>query len=493
MTNDEEILLTFSKDDGVRNIYTWALFFVSAVLMFHNIWSGSLLPWDEGTYGEIAREIIVEKEGWLTLHLNYQPWFEKPPLYIWLIALAYKVFGVNEFSVRIWSALFGFGCVILLSFFSKKLFLSRRIAFFSSLSLIGFTQFVKHSKMGLMDAPLTFFILLGLFFFWIGRKKDCYLLLVGITTGTAFLIKSFAALSLPIIIIVFAFADGEAKKLVKNKKLFLGFLIGFLICSPWHIYEYIQWGSTFPREYFTHHILGRSFEALFSKNRGALYYFTMLLSQNIPLGAISYLTIPYIFYSLHSEKDRERRAAFILVIAPVAVTLFLFSLVKTKVITYIMLVYPFLSMSIAVTAERIINIGRSDNRKLLIMTTLVIILLTIPVGRFILDKTKTLDYHPRLKNLSLSAKSNSNKQEVLFLYLIPEIEEVLFYSERKITQVDRDELLRKASDSKSFLCLMSKIDGFFEDLKKYGLTILYENDDYILYQIGFLSTPPKNT
>lgn len=475
--------MIFPENHKANQIFVFGLFLLLAMYMFNNLWSGSLISCDEGVYGEIAREIIVGKKGWLTFHFNYQPWFEKPPLYIWLIALAYKLFGINEFSVRIWSALFGFGCVILLYFFSKKLFLSSRIALFSSLSLIGFTGFIKFSKWGFMDAPLTFFILLGLFLFWIGRRKAHYLLYIGILTGVAFMVKNFAAFLLPIIVIVFALVNEELKQLM-NKKLFFGFLIGFLICLPWHIYEYIIWGNTFINEYFLKHVLMRTFQTFNENPESTLFYFKRLFDQNIPLGIISFFTIPYIVYSLHLEKDRERKSAFILIVTSVAVTFILFSFVKTKYYQYIMPAYPFLSLSIAVTADRIISKWRSDNRKPTI--ALLLILIMIPIGRYILDEHKTLDYSPEIKSLALSAKSNSNEQEVIFLYQFPRLEtsDILFYSERKIIFVDRDELFERASDSKPFLCLMSKKNGFFEKLKikKYGLTILRQTDKYILYK-----------
>ncbi len=479
MTDDKEMPLTFPKDDGLHNIYVWALFLVSAVYMLGNVWMGSLLPGDEGAYGQIAREIVVAKEGWLTLHLNNEPWFEKPPLYIWLIALTYKIFGVNEFSVRLWSALFGYGCVVLVYFLSIQFFISKRIALFSPLVLIGFTQFVKQSKMGMMDGPLTFFILLGLFLFWIGRKEDRYLLFVGITAGVAFMVKSFAAFLLPIIIAVFGFASGETKKLT-NGRLLSGFAIGILLCLPWHIYECMKWGNAFADEYFFHHIVRRAVDGLGGNRGGALYYFEMLLSQNIPLGALSFLAVPYILYSIRSERDGERKTALVLVAVSVAVTYILFSLVKTKIITYIMPAYPFLALAIAATADRVVGGKRLKDPKILIM--FLIVLAMIPSGRIFFDRHRTLDYSPGLKKSSLSAKTHSNERDILYLYEIPEFWEILFYSERKIDPITRDDFLRKASASNPFLCLMSKSDGFFAELKKNGLTALYEDEEYVLYQ-----------
>jgi 4-amino-4-deoxy-L-arabinose transferase-like glycosyltransferase len=472
----------FPKNYKRIDIYAYVLFIVSAIYMFYNLWCGSLYAWDEGWYGEVAREIVIEGRGWLTLHYNYQPWFHKPPLYIWMIAIAYKFFGVNEFAVRIWSTIFGFSSIILVYFLSKKLFLSERVAFFSSLILVGFAQFVKQSRMGMMDAPLTFFILLGIYFFWIGRKREWYLLYVGIITGIAFMLKSFAAFQIPIIIILFSFITGERKRLV-NPKVIYGFLIGFLICLPWHLYQYIGYGITFINEYFLVHIVKRTFESLPGDQGNVLYYFKILNFKNIPLGTIGLFTIPYIFVSAFLEKDKDRKAAFILMLTSIAVILLLFSVVTTKLPWYIVPVYPFLSISIAVSIDILVSRMNYNKGKLLII--IFVILIAIPIARFVFDKKhKNSDYSSELKKISLSAKNYSGKSDPFLLYRIHEETVTLFYSERKISRVNKDDLLMTISNINPFICLMSKKDGFFKELKnkKYGLTILKETDKYILYK-----------
>src|SRR5437762_1907646 len=71
-----------------------------------------LTNWDEGIYAEISREML--SLGPLVPHWNYQPWFEKPPLMLWITAAFFKIFGVTEFWARAGSALSGVGIVALL-------------------------------------------------------------------------------------------------------------------------------------------------------------------------------------------------------------------------------------------------------------------------------------------------------------------------------------------------------------------------------------------
>src|SRR2546430_13785618 len=69
---------------------------LGAILSFWNLGGSDLTHWDEGRTAERAREILVFND-WVTLHLNYQPDFAKPPLYYWLTTLLYQIIGVNEF------------------------------------------------------------------------------------------------------------------------------------------------------------------------------------------------------------------------------------------------------------------------------------------------------------------------------------------------------------------------------------------------------------
>src|ERR1044072_1358479 len=73
-----------------------AFFFVSGKIAF--------LGPDEPCYAEVAREVFVGGD-YISTHLAGCLWFEKPALYYWLAALAYRVFGVNEFAARFPSGL----------------------------------------------------------------------------------------------------------------------------------------------------------------------------------------------------------------------------------------------------------------------------------------------------------------------------------------------------------------------------------------------------
>ena len=75
-----------------ENIFSrdWFLLFILIVLCIYlfvfKLGASTLWNFDEARYGEVAKEMI-KLGDWITPHLNYRAWLDKPSLYIWLTAL----------------------------------------------------------------------------------------------------------------------------------------------------------------------------------------------------------------------------------------------------------------------------------------------------------------------------------------------------------------------------------------------------------------------
>src|SRR5438477_3679983 len=70
---------------------------------------------DEGRYSEISREMAASGD-WITPRLNGIKYFEKPPLQYWATAIAFKLFGENEYSARLYVGLCGLATILLAGF-----------------------------------------------------------------------------------------------------------------------------------------------------------------------------------------------------------------------------------------------------------------------------------------------------------------------------------------------------------------------------------------
>ena len=78
----------------------WAGAIGIGLIWFLTLGVRHLLPSDEGRYAEIAREMLASGD-WVTIRYNGLKYFEKPPLQIWMTALAFKAFGIGEWQARL--------------------------------------------------------------------------------------------------------------------------------------------------------------------------------------------------------------------------------------------------------------------------------------------------------------------------------------------------------------------------------------------------------
>ena len=78
-----------------------------------------LFDWDEINFAESAREMMVTGD-YFRVHVNFSPFWEKPPLFFWLQSGSMHLFGVNEFAARFPNAICGIVTVTVIYFLGKK-------------------------------------------------------------------------------------------------------------------------------------------------------------------------------------------------------------------------------------------------------------------------------------------------------------------------------------------------------------------------------------
>jgi 4-amino-4-deoxy-L-arabinose transferase-like glycosyltransferase len=79
--------------------FHWFIVLFVFLACIPTIGSSALFDWDEVNFAECAREMIVSKD-YFNVTINFQAFWEKPPLFIWMQALSMLIFGVNEFAAR---------------------------------------------------------------------------------------------------------------------------------------------------------------------------------------------------------------------------------------------------------------------------------------------------------------------------------------------------------------------------------------------------------
>src|ERR1700749_4359995 len=78
-----------------------------------------LFDWDEINFAECAREMIVSKD-YLRAQIDFMPFWEKPPFFIWMQVLSMKLFGVGEYAARFPNAFIGILTLLSLFYIGKR-------------------------------------------------------------------------------------------------------------------------------------------------------------------------------------------------------------------------------------------------------------------------------------------------------------------------------------------------------------------------------------
>ena len=140
-----------------REIGTAALLtLLGLLLFFYRLGSLSLFDADEPAFAEAAREMLLSGD-WITPQFNFEPRFDKPILFYWLIALAYKGFGIGEFAARFWSAAFATGLVLSIFLFGRQ-WLGQRGALMAALAFATNVGTAILARAAVTDMTLAFFM-----------------------------------------------------------------------------------------------------------------------------------------------------------------------------------------------------------------------------------------------------------------------------------------------------------------------------------------------
>ena len=75
-----------------------ALVAAALLLFVPGLGAVHLFDWDEINFAEISREMLL-LDDFSRVHVDFRPFWEKPPLFFWMQVGAMELFGVGEFAV----------------------------------------------------------------------------------------------------------------------------------------------------------------------------------------------------------------------------------------------------------------------------------------------------------------------------------------------------------------------------------------------------------
>ena len=357
---------------AIRN---YAFLFFAGVL-FHVIgtWSLPLIDRDEPRFAEASREMI-ERTDYVIPYFNNQYRFDKPPLTYWAQIACYRIFGENDFAARfpttvaaalVALAIFAWGSRLRSSQrppASQASIGGSRIGWWAAIIFTLSLQVFAHGKAAVADMWLVLFVTMA---HWAGYEMlsryrgtsvhqtsnikhqtfDRWWWIFYVSIALAFLAKGPIGF-IPLLTVAVMRWKDRRLQLEKRFAFVRGIALMLVIISFWAIPALIRTHGEFLRVGIGHHVIGRSFGAMEGHGSNSFGTYLLLLPFYFVTVFVSFfpwsIKLPWLCKRLRTSRDQVD----LYLLAGVAITFAIFTLVKTKLPHYTLPAFPLLSLLLA--------------------------------------------------------------------------------------------------------------------------------------------------
>jgi len=311
---------------------------ISLLIFYPFLGMVHLFDWDEINFAEAAREMIVTGD-YSAVTIDYLPFWEKPPLFLWMQAISMKLMGVGDYAARFPNAIAGSFSLALFVYLGNRL---KNVQFGLIWAALYASSLLPqlYFKSGIIDPWFNLFIFMGI---WLaheyvksklaGSEKLKYVALAGLSIGLGVMTKGPVALLIFLMVAGIFWAISKFKPIFSIKGILTFLLVFTIVGSLWFVIEIANGRAYIVEDFITYQI--RLFQIQDAGHGGPfLYHWYVLLVGCFPLSIFA------IFQLFKKDNTNESSKQFNLIMVVLFwVVLLLFSIVKTKIIHYSSLCY----------------------------------------------------------------------------------------------------------------------------------------------------------
>ncbi len=341
---------------------------IGGLAFLWNLGSFGLVDETEPLFAEAARQMTVTGD-WITPYFNEATRFDKPPLIYWLMAIAYRLVGVNEWAVRLPSALAAIALTAF-SFITLRHFglprpadapspdgssspacLPLYLSAFIGSGIMALTpQAMVWGRTGVSDMLLSSCMGCALLAFFWGyvqppgtRAKPIWYLLFYVLVALAVLTKGPVGLVIPGLTIgVFLLYLGNWRTVLREMLPLRGLLLLTAIAIPWFVLVIQANGEIYINSFFGYHNLER-FTQVVNRHRAPwFFYFLVVLGGFAPYSTHLPVAIARLRFWQRSRWQQAPRSAQLGLFALVwfGVIFGFFTIAVTKLPSYVLPLLP---------------------------------------------------------------------------------------------------------------------------------------------------------
>lgn len=301
---------------------------------------------DEGRYVEIPREMVTTGD-YITPRLNGLKYFEKPPLMYWIQSFFIKTLGIKEWAMRLPLALMGLiGCFMI---YAAGRFLFNRSSGLIAATILGSSLlYIVLSQLITLDMGVSFFLTACLLSFITAvnlqnNQRRLFMYCAAIFAALSVLTKGLIGLALPGLIVLIWVTLTNNWKLLIQLYLPTSILIFFAIATPWHVLVSLK-NPEFFDFYFINEHFNRFLTTVHRRYQPFWFFIPIIIAGFMPWTSFM---IKALYKGIKSAKKNPNILFFLLW---ALVPFVFFSLSNSKLIPYILPVFPALAL---ITANHI--------------------------------------------------------------------------------------------------------------------------------------------
>ncbi len=318
--------------------YFWILTLLSALVLFAPIRTGDLAGYDDARYAMVAKDVL-QTGHWMDIRANGGAALEHPPLFSWMQAGLFSLFGISDALAKLPSALCGFGTILLTGWLARRLTRDPSLAVLAMFVMATSIYFLKYAARAMTDVPFTFFFLCAVCAWVLAEEDSRWYLAAGLFIAMAQMTRAMMGLSLPILFAIDLFVRPRR---IPARYVVAGLAIAFVPPLAW----YAQWIYRYRGTFFSIHSLFLRDEVYgplspsWRRYTGAFEYLWMISKSYWPWLPAMIAGMIVVF------RAKDRRLRFL--ILWIAVVFGLCAITRSRVLRYMLPAYPAFAMLSAI-------------------------------------------------------------------------------------------------------------------------------------------------